>query len=239
MNWQLYKKGITVVLLLFLFSCKEKVYTPKVIYESPKREEVKPKDTSEVLVADLPIHFANTDVLLHPVGKIRSYSGKLTTYESGAYSYTITNLGDTEITGYLDNLLVQKITQDTLVPLLPEKKMITSITFLRKHFEKTQKPFLLMALYDQDTNKDQLINTNDIKAMYLSEIDGEKLTKISPDQMEWIDWNYQESLQRIYFRCVADTDQNGKFEKSDKVHYFYVDLKADLWEAKEYFPVGN
>jgi hypothetical protein len=92
-------------------------------------------------------------------------------------------------------------------------------------------------MVDVDTNKDGKLDTSDIKALYLSEISGEKFTKISLDFQELIDWNLIESTNRLYFRTVEDTNKNGQFDTKDVVNYNYIDLSKKEWKVIEYKPV--
>jgi hypothetical protein len=92
-------------------------------------------------------------------------------------------------------------------------------------------------MVDMDTNKDGKLDTSDINALYLSKISGEKLTKISTDFQEIIDWNLIESKNRLYFRTVEDTNKNGQFDKKDVVHYNYIDLSGNEWKVVGYKPV--
>jgi hypothetical protein len=92
-------------------------------------------------------------------------------------------------------------------------------------------------MVDMDTNKDGKLDSSDIKGLYLSTISGEKLTKISADFQELIDWNLIESNTHLYFRTVEDTNKNGQFDEKDVVHYNYIDLSTKEWKVIEYKPV--
>ena len=95
---------------------------------------------------------------------------------------------------------------------------------------------MVYTLVDADTNKDGKINQNDIRALYLSTTSGTKLTKISTDFQEVIDWNIIERTSRLYFRSIEDVNKNGAFDKNDKVHYHYVNLLANDWKVEMYTP---
>jgi len=90
---------------------------------------------------------------------------------------------------------------------------------------------------DKDTNKDEKIDSNDIKTLYISEIGGDKLTKLTLDFQELIDWNLIESQNRLYFRSIEDTNKNGEFDKKDVVHYNYVNLSDKEWKLTNYNPI--
>ncbi|SNB02872.1 putative lipoprotein (fragment) [Flavobacterium psychrophilum] len=85
-----------------------------------------------------------------------------------------------------------------------------------------------------DTNNDGKINSSDIKTIYLSDISGSKFTKIAADFEELIDWNLIESNSRLYFRTIEDINKNGAFDKTDKVHYHFVNFQNKDWKVEEY-----
>ncbi len=221
--------------LVFWVACKEKEYTPRVIYETPKRVTKQADQDKDLLIADLPINFPELNYLFHPIGKLRDFGGRSKDYQSGSYSYNISNYGESEITGEFYNILIQTIGQDTLIPLLQTNKLITQVGFLKAHYLKTQEAILLCGIHDNDSNQNGILDNKDLKALYLKKI-GDSIQKLSPDFMEWIDHTYLPSLRRLYFRCVVDTNKNGIIEKSDQVHYFYLNISEKPWRVVEYFP---
>jgi hypothetical protein len=142
-----------------------------------------------------------------------------------------------EITGYLQNLKFQKIDSDSITALTDKPALILTATYLKSVSDKINKQIMVYTMVDMDTNKDGKLDTSDIKALYLSKISGEKLTKISTDFQEIIDWNLIESKNRLYFRTVEDTNKNGQFDKKDVVHYNYIDLSGNEWKVVGYKPV--
>lgn len=231
--------GISVLLLT---SCKEEVEKPKVIYDSAnKGKEMAKVDSTQVALSDLPIQMEGTDYLIHPVGDLRVYErGTKTRYGSSSVidlSFTISNYGENEITGYLQNLKFQKTDSDSIHALTEKPALILTATYLKAVSDRAKKQIMVYTMYDIDTNRDGKLDTSDIKSLYLSEISGAHFTKISPEFQELIDWSLIESKNRLYFRTVEDTNKNGQFDKNDVVHYNYIDLSNNEWKAKSYQPI--
>ena len=182
-----------------------------------------------------------TDYLIHPVGDLRVYErGAKAKYGSSSVidlSFTISNLGDEEITGFLQNLKLQKIDSDSIHSLTDKPALILTATYLKAVADKTKKQILVYTMYDVDTNKDGKLDTSDIKSLYLSDISGTHFTKISANFEELIDWSLIESKNRLYFRTVEDTNKNGQFDKNDVLHYNYINLVYAKWEVKSYEPI--
>lgn len=235
---------IGMAALLFA-SCKEEAAEkPKVTYDNvSKTEKTAPKaDTTQIEVADLPVHIPGTNYLIHPVGDLNIYGNNTRPkYDSSSsvndISFTISNYSEGEIAGYLRNLKFQEIGSDSIRALSKEPLLIQSATFLKSVAEKTKQQVIVYALADMDTNKDGKLDANDIKSLYLSEMGGGRFTKMSADFQELIDWNLTESLNRLYFRTIEDTNKNGEFDKNDVVHYHYIDLSNKDWKVSDYNPL--
>ncbi|PWA05421.1 hypothetical protein [Flavobacterium psychrotolerans] len=236
-------KYSVVFFLALLVSCKEEIENPKVIYENSSKPKEQPKlDTDQVEIADLPIQMQGTNYLIHPVGGLNIYGGNAKLkYDSSSnvndISFKISNYSEYEITGYLQNLKFQEIGSDSIKALTDKPILIQTATYLKSVSDKTKQQVLVYALADMDTNKDDKLDVNDIKTLYISEISGKRFTKISADLQELIDWNLMESKSRLYFRTIEDTNKNGQFDKDDVVHYHYLDLSNKDWKVMDYNPI--
>lgn len=225
---------------LFFTGCREEEKPkPKVTYEDvkPVKKETPKIDSTQIKVADLPVHMDGTKYLIHPVGDVRIYDDYSKSYGSSRtdkVSYAISNYNRFEITGYFENLKFQHVDSTAMYPLTDIKLQIQTATFLN---ELTKRQVLVYTLVDSDTNHDSKIDTNDIKSLYISDASGKSFKKLSPDMQELIDWNVIETIDRLYFRTIEDINKNGAFDKKDKVNYYYVDLLSDTWEVTNYEPV--
>lgn len=239
-------KNIKIVMLfvsvLVLASCKEEVEKPKVIYDGANKEKPYSKiDSTQIAIADLPIQIEGTDYLIHPIGDLRVYErGTKSRYGSSSVidlSFTISNFGENEITGYLQNLKFQKINSDSIRALTDKQVLIQTATYLSGIADKTNKKIMVYTLFDIDSNRDGKLDTSDIKSLYLSDISGSDFTKISVNFQELIDWSLIESQNRLYFRTAEDTNKNGQFDKNDVVHYNYINLANSDWKVESYEPI--
>ena len=225
------------VSLLLLTSCKKETAKPKVSYDATTTKIQANKDTAQIEIADLPIHMEGTNYLIFPIGTVSSdKKGIKSSYDSNT-GYTVSNYGEYQITGYLPNLNFQEIGQDTIYALTEKNILIETATYLKNIAVKTKKQLMVFTLADSDTNKDNKVNSSDIKSLYLSDISGKNFTKISTDFQELIDWNIIESRSRLYFRAMEDTNKNGGFDKEDTLHYYFVNLLDKEWKAIEIKPL--
>lgn len=238
---KIFARYIGLVAFVVLVACKEEKETPKVIYEEPKtNNNSRSIDTTSIKIADLPIHMEGTNYLIHPVGDVRVYDDFSKVYGStktNQVSYAISNYNRFEITGYFENLKFQHIDSVNVKPLTDEKIQIQTVTYLDRIAANTKKQILVYSVVDKDTNKDNKIDQNDIKSLYISAIDGSNFTKLTEDYLEFIDWNIIEAQNRLYFRCIEDINKNGAFDKNDKVHYHFVNLLDVEWKVEAYMPI--
>lgn len=227
---------------LLAAGCREEAKPkPKVIYKDKKaNEKLSAKtDSTQIKVADLPVHMEGTDYLIHPIGDIRIYDDNSRSYGSSRtnnVSYAISNYNRFEITGYFGNLKFQHIDSTSLYTLTDKPLQIQTVTYLQ---DISKKQILVYTLVDSDTNLDRKIDVNDIKSLYISDISGHNFYKLSKDMQELIDWNIIEAQDRLYFRTIEDINKNGAFDKNDKVHYYYADLFSPNWEVTDYYPVDT
>jgi len=230
---------ITVIIALSIFvSCKKREEEkPKVIYETSKEKTTVKIDTTQIKVADLPIHMEGTNYLIFPVGNLKNDGkGYKSSYEAEE-GFTVSNYGEYQITGFLQNLKFQEIGKDTIYALTERPVLIQTATYLKTITDKFKKQLLVYSLTDIDSNKDNKLDTNDIKSIYISDISGKNFTKLSADFQELIDWKIIDVKSRLYFRTIEDTNKNGEFDKDDKIHYNFVNLLDKDWKAQEYNPI--
>ena len=234
--------AIIGIAVLLLTSCKEEVEKPKVSYDGNNRAKgLARTDSTQIQIADLPLQMDGTDYLIHPVADLSiREKGIKSRYGSSSVndlSFTISNYGEYEITGFLQNIKFQKIDSDSIRKLTDKPVLIQTATYLKSVADKTNNQIMVYTMVDMDTNKDGKLDTSDIKALYLSEISGKKFTKISSDFQELIDWKLIGSKNRLYYRTVEDTNKNGEFDKQDVVNYYYIDLSNKEWKIIGYEPV--
>ncbi len=225
------------IILISASACKnEEADTPKVIYKPAKPQTAVKEDAAEIEVADLPIQIPGTDMLIHPIGNYRVDGKRKSAYGYEKGSFTISNFSEFELTGYLENIKFQSITSDSITALTDKRLLIQTATFLRSSPDKLRQQIVVYTLADGDTNQDGKLDANDIRSLYISDISGKNLTKISPELHELIDWNLVEPIGRLYFRTIEDTNKNGEFDRNDLLHYHFINLGAD-WTVQTYDPI--
>ncbi|QBZ99163.1 hypothetical protein [Flavobacterium sangjuense] len=234
-----YALYISLIIVAGFVSCKkEEAEKPKVTYETTSK--VKPEvvvDTNQIEVADLPINMEGTNFLIHPIGVISGKGKGIKSSSDSEVSFTVSNYGEYQITGYLKNLKFQEIGKDTIYALTDKPILIETATYLKTFADKSKQQLLVYSLADMDTNKDGKLDGSDIKSLYISAISGQKFTKLSVDFQELVDWKIIESKSILYFRTIEDTNKNGELDAEDSLKYQYVNLLDKEWKVISYKPI--
>tara|TARA_A100000171_G_C2132361_1_gene147604 strand:+ start:1391 stop:2119 length:729 start_codon:yes stop_codon:yes gene_type:complete len=237
---------VTLSVLLLCWSCDTKP-KPAVVYSADTNGQASEQppmvDTTLVLIGDLPLHFDSTDYLLFPIGEIRVSNrpgGKLYlgSGSSGDISFTASYFSGSSFTGNLDNVMVQHLDSTNFRPITDKTLKIRNFQFLEATRKKTDQQLVVMTITDRDTNKDGVLNDDDIESLYLASLNGNTFIKLTFELQELLDWKVLNINNRLYFRTLEDIDKNGEFDNKDKVHHFFVDLTHPDFKVVEYNPLG-
>lgn len=240
---------LTFAIAILLVACDD-MQTPRVRYADGITDsltvEKMLEDTTKILMASMPIHFDSTEVLIHPIGwedvyLVDSYGMSVDrlkkTDRVSSSSQHISFNNRNFISGSMVNLIFEDATTGEFRKLTDKAVVITSVTYLRDVVKRTNRHCLLYTVYDRDYNRDGRLDYRDLSACYMSNLDGTNFTKITQD------YHYLESSQLVeqsskyYFRTIEDVNKDGIYNKKDKYHYYYVDLKNGDFTPVEYFPL--
>jgi hypothetical protein len=208
------------------------------IADSTRVDNDNVNDTTKVLVAELPVKFDSTDVLIFPIGliqmqergaisKISSFSYNSTNASSGYYANT------DDLQGNLINLIFRNQRGEER-KLTHRQIKIRSIRFLRELSKKNK--YLLYFISDQETNGDKELDQSDIESIYISRIDGTEFKKISQRRHEFYDYTIIKNESKIYFRTLEDKNKDGEFNSQDKFHYYTISFSSTGYSVEEFNP---
>ena len=238
-------KHLSIFIFILLFIGCNKKHEPKAVYYGEEVKDVNIdsllSDTSKVLMAEFPMFFDSTRILIHPIGfvnienKLRSSKHNKSSYEDFDYGMKL-GYENNEINGNLTYLVFEDVDNNIIRPLSNKVLNISHVKYLRELARKTDRHYLLYRLQDKDTNRDEKIDNKDISSLYLSKLDGSGFTKITSeghqiDNAEWRNW-----CSRYYFRTLEDVNKDGKFDKKDKYHYYYINFSTEPYKVIEYNP---
>jgi hypothetical protein len=199
------------------------------------------KDSTKVLVAELPIQFDSTDVLLHAISvvNLQTCGGTLGRISKDAYGSSDFSSGyytNNDLTGDFINIVFQD--KEGLERALTDKKMsIKRVTFLQDIYKLTKRSYLLYVVSDRDTNGDKAFDHLDLESLYISNLDGTTFTKLTKELHELYDWSLIARERKLYFTTLEDKNKDGRLTNKDTFHYYVIDFTNTPYTLAEYNPL--
>ncbi|RYD74828.1 MAG: hypothetical protein EOP53_17555 [Sphingobacteriales bacterium] len=85
--------------------------------------------------------------------------------------------------------------------------------------------YYLVSVYDEDTNKDTLINKKDLRRFYHFNIDCSVKTQLIPNDYSVLRSQYDSKNDVMYLFAIHDDNRNGTGENKEQIHVFWINLK--------------
>lgn len=86
--------------------------------------------------------------------------------------------------------------------------------------------YYLVSVYDEDTNKDTLINKKDLRRFYHFDASATIRTALIPADYSVVRSQYDSKNDIMYVFARQDENKNGTQDKTEALHVFWIDLKA-------------
>jgi hypothetical protein len=84
--------------------------------------------------------------------------------------------------------------------------------------------YYLMSVYDEDTNKDTLINRKDLRRFYHFDSSATVSTKLLPSDQSVMRSQYDAQNDVMYLYTKQDMNKNGLIENEEPIHIFWIKL---------------
>lgn len=239
----------SVFFAIILSSCGDK--QPKIDYTNQNQSDSLTMDsivadTTKILIAELPVYFDSTEYLVHPIGFISINEReskrilKMGSYSDMDYSnseFSIESYREDYFSGNITNLVFENIRTKNQTLLTDKALNINYVQYLRDLSKKIKRHYILYSVIDMDVNHDGNLDSQDINAMYISDLDGTNFTKITENFHEYNGGKMIIQDLKYYFRTIEDYNKDGVFNKVDKYHYYYIDFSNDSYKVVEYNPL--
>lgn len=102
------------------------------------------------------------------------------------------------------------------------------------HKKPITRNYYLVSVYDEDTNKDTLINKKDLRRFYYIDENNNEKTRLIPANYSVIRAQYDSQNDAMYLFAKEDVNKNGSAENFEPMNVFWVDLKAPASAKKLY-----
>lgn len=84
--------------------------------------------------------------------------------------------------------------------------------------------FYMVSTYDEDTNKDGMINLQDLRRFYYFDLDGGNKRELLPKNYSVINSQYDAGNDFMYIFAKCDENNNGRADDRESIHIFWIDL---------------
>lgn len=143
------------------------------------------------------------------------------------YGYNLLNVAHYDLKGGRQNLffkspvLIKTLYYPSFVQDSLDKKPIT-------------RNYYLVSVYDEDTNKDTLINKRDLRRLYYFDESSTVRIRLVPEDYSVIRSQYDPGNDVMYVFARHDADKNGTGNKGEPVHIFWINLKQPVRATRLY-----
>jgi hypothetical protein len=94
--------------------------------------------------------------------------------------------------------------------------------------------YYFVSVYDADTNRDSLINKNDLRHFYYFNSSCTEKIQIIPHNYSVVRSEYDRGNDVMYVFARHDANSNGTADKKEPVHIFWIDLKSPRLSKRLY-----
>ncbi len=143
------------------------------------------------------------------------------------YGYNFVNISHYDIKENKQKLFFEK-------PVLIKTFYFPSFTKDTLNNKPVNRNYYIVSLYNDDTNKDGFINANDLRRIYLFNINGEKQKLLVPENYSVFKSEYDSENDLMYLFAQLDANENGSREELEPIHVFWVDLKDPNRTGQQY-----
>ena len=92
--------------------------------------------------------------------------------------------------------------------------------------ESVHRNYYMVSAYNEDSNNDGYINTDDLRRFFLFNLDGTMNTLLIPENYSVSSSQFDPSNDYMYVYATIDENENGHQDDTENVHVFWIDLKA-------------
>jgi hypothetical protein len=134
------------------------------------------------------------------------------------YGFNLLNIAHYNMkTGQLNLLFTKPAFIKTLYYPSLDADSIDKVPVLRDYY--------LITAYDNDSNKDTLINRKDLRAAYYFDVNGQNKIRLIPENYSVLRSQYDSKNDAMFIYAKCDANKNGMIEKEEPLHIFWIDLK--------------
>jgi hypothetical protein len=102
------------------------------------------------------------------------------------------------------------------------------------NYKTVERNYILVSVYDEDTNKDNKINAKDLRRFYYFDMEGTNKMELVPKNYSVLSSEYDFVNDFMYVFARQDTNKNGSREEEEEIHVFWIDLNNPQNKGRSY-----
>lgn len=156
-----------------------------------------------------------------------NWHGNLMPGLAAVYGYNMVNVSHYDIQSQQQKLLFEKpVLIKTLYYPTFSNDTLSNVPVTRN--------YMMVTVYNDDTNKDGFINPKDLRRMYLFNVNGEKQSALIPENYTVFRSEYDPQNDLMYIFAQLDNNQNGTPDQTEPIHIFWINLKDPTQTGRQY-----
>jgi hypothetical protein len=134
------------------------------------------------------------------------------------YGYNLLNVAHYDLTTEKLNFLFDH-------PVLVKSLYYPSFVQDSLYKKPINRNYFLVSVYDEDTNGDTLINKMDLRKFYHFDATCSEKIQLTPNTYSVVRSEYDPMNDVMYIFARHDADKNGRIDKKEPTHIFWISLK--------------
>ncbi len=161
------------------------------------------------------------------LGQGNNWNGNLVPGLEGIYGYNLVNISHYDIQKNNKKELFEK-------PVLIKTLYYPAFSKDTLNNKAVKRNYLLVSVYNDDTNKDGFINQKDLRRFYLFNSNGERQNQLVPENYSVFKSEYDSDNDFMFVFARLDKNANGQIDDNEPISIFWVDLKDPTKTGQQY-----
>lgn len=156
-----------------------------------------------------------------------NWNGNLMPGFEAVYGYNLVNVSHFNTATQTQHLFFEK-------PVLVKTLYYPTFSKDTLNAKPITRNFYMASVYDEDTNKDGMINLKDLRRFYYFDIDAGNKRPLVPKNYSVLSSEYDSANDFMYVFAKQDENNNGKCEDKESIHIFWIDLNNPEKTGRQY-----
>ena len=156
-----------------------------------------------------------------------NWNGNLMPGFEGIYGYNLVNISHFNTTTQTQHLFFEK-------PVLIKTLYYPTFSKDTLNNKSITRNFYMVSVYDEDTNKDGMINIQDLRRFYYFDLDAANKRILIPTNYSVLRSEYDSANDFMYVIAKQDENKNVTCEDKESIHIFWIDLNNPEKSGRQY-----